>query len=230
MLVTGGSEGDDDLYLRSAELYDSEADGGKGVWAMAGPLEVGRARHKAMLLPSGTVLIVAGNDGGDRGGWIGGIELYDPATNMGKGTSLVIGQTYLGLQPTAILLPDGDVLIVGTETYERNCSHNAVVLSTDQKTVEVAAANDLINLCEPTATLLPNGSVLLVGVSAHGFFESYEEVVSALLFDPTKWPGDLEGAWMKMDLPQAARNKYHSATLLPNGTVLIAGSKWGRVL
>ncbi len=68
-----------------------------------------------------------------------------------------------------------------------------------------------------TATLLPNGKVLVAG----GMFDVPSEnsktiLASAELFDPAT------GLWSPTD-PLSAPRYNHTATLLPNGKVLVAG-------
>jgi hypothetical protein len=71
-----------------------------------------------------------------------------------------------------------------------------------------------------TATLLPNGKVLIAGGSySHptGLIDAYFDVLaSAELYDPTTGRFTPAG---KMTM----HRQYHTATLLPNGKVLIVG-------
>ena len=66
-----------------------------------------------------------------------------------------------------------------------------------------------------TATLLPNGKVLIAGGYSYGPGQS-SAWASAELYDPAS------GTFTTTDAMTAARSR-HTATLLPNGKVLIAG-------
>ena len=71
----------------------------------------------------------------------------------------------------------------------------------------------------PTATLLPDGRVLFVGGTDSG--NSFRNALaSAEIYDPAtgRWSG---AASMHTD------RQYHTATLLPDGTVLVAGGMGG---
>jgi hypothetical protein len=67
---------------------------------------------------------------------------------------------------------------------------------------------------EQTATLLPNGKVLLVGGINLG--EAYPTLGGAALYDPAA------EAWRATGAPNTPRAE-HTATLLPNGKVLVHG-------
>jgi hypothetical protein len=72
-----------------------------------------------------------------------------------------------------------------------------------------------------TATLLPNGQVLVAGGGANCDF--CDPLASAELYDP------VSGTWTVTGSLANAR-KEHTATLLPNGKVLVAGGYNGNVL
>lgn len=74
VLVTGGSdERDNRGAYRSAEIFDSHADGGTGRFARTGDLRLARYKHAgtSVLLPDGSVLVAGGAAQPER---------YDPRT------------------------------------------------------------------------------------------------------------------------------------------------------
>src|SRR5689334_14255986 len=66
-----------------------------------------------------------------------------------------------------------------------------------------------------TATLLPNGKVLVAGGSTNYGFGYYNTAITEL-FDPAT------GLWTATS-PMARARQLHTATLLPDGKVLVAG-------
>ena len=118
---------------------------------------------------------------------------------------------------TATLLPNGKVLVVGgtnfggylasAELYDP-AANGGVGAWTPTGSLTTARASH-------TATLLPNGKVLVAGGQTGGV-----ALASAELYDPAANSG--AGAWTPTGSLATAR-KYHTATLLPNGKVLVVG-------
>ncbi|HZH15680.1 MAG TPA: kelch repeat-containing protein [Archangium sp.] len=106
VLVVGGSH-----TSEAAELYDPET----GTWSLTGVLRFARYGHTATLLPSGQVLVVGGTP------WVGTAtvevraDLYDPDTGV---WTAMRDTGSLRVRHRAVLLPSGQVLVVGT-AYER---------------------------------------------------------------------------------------------------------------
>jgi hypothetical protein len=114
---------------------------------------------------------------------------------------------------TATVLPNGKVLVVGGYNYPPGALASAELYDSATRTWSttgsMAVARDL-----HTATLLPNGKVLVAG----GYSENpmFVSLASAELYDPAT------GAWSTTASMAVAR-RNHTATLLPNGKVLVAG-------
>jgi N-acetylneuraminic acid mutarotase len=122
---------------------------------------------------------------------------------------------------TATLLADGRVLVTGGVTYTKDCLFNGVhaslasVETFDPATaVWSAQAPMSTERYHHSATRLPNGKVLVAG----GYVGACNPVAlgTVELFDP------VTNTW-SAGPPMAAPRGYHSATLLVNGKVLIAG-------
>jgi len=207
VLIAGGHGGQDGPR-HSAELYDPAS----GTWSVTGRLlntgGAGRIMHTATLLQNGKVLVVGGIDGDDFEVSFSSAELYNPDT----GTWSVAGSlsTTRALH-TATLLQNGKVLVVGGST----ASDSAELY--DPATDTWSHAGTLSRRSSHTATLLPNGQVLIAGGANSGNgVGGLTSLNSAELYDPST------GTWSNTAHLNTARYG-HTATLLQNGKVLVAG-------
>jgi deoxycytidylate deaminase len=203
VLVAGGLESGFNPSA-SAELYDPAS----GTWTATASLNTARYAHTATLLPNGKVLVA----GGYNGSFLTSAELYDPASGTWTTTGSLNSARDLH---TATLLPNGKVLVAGgyngsfltgAELFDPAGGTNGTWTTTGS----LNSARDL-----HTATLLPNGMVLVAG----GLDSSGGSSASAELFDPA---GGTNGTWTATASLNTAREQ-HTATLLPNGKVLVAG-------
>jgi len=161
-----------------------------------GSMITARAWHTATLLPSGKVLI----DGGDTNT----AELYDPAT----GTFSSTGVTPFADVETTTVLANGKVLSTIGDLGDFD---NQAALYDPLNGTFTPTAKMTVSRGYTTATLLPAGSVLIYGrdeMHDGGSAEVYDPVTAT--FNPANglFPESEEG---------------HTATLLPDGTVLLAG-------
>ena len=108
VLIAGGVAASG-LHLDSAELYDPVTN---NFSTIPSPMTATRAGHTATLLPGGKVLIAGGGD--SNGSSVAAAELYDPAAMAPAAIFTATGAlvTPRG-SPTAVLLPTGQVLVVG---------------------------------------------------------------------------------------------------------------------
>jgi Galactose oxidase, central domain len=249
VLIAGGhhygiTSGFESTLLSSAELYDPLT----GTFSPTGDMIEAQMSHRATLLSNGKVLIYGGYGRG-----ISSAELYDPAVGMFSkvdiasafseaaplfdGTILIVGDFYrssailydpitntaesLGslARPshlsghTATLLPTGKVLIAGgdgSDTYDELPLAHAELYDPDTRTFQTTSS-----LVFPTeyhrAVPLPGGAVLITG--------GFGCLRCAELFDPYTETFRLTGGRGSLSDDRFG----HTATLLADGRVLIAG-------
>ncbi len=206
VLVTGGYTlvGDTKNCLNTAELFDPT----KSLWTVTNALNVSRENHTATLLPNGKVLVAGGDN--TTNGRLASAELYDPLVGAWTLTgSMNAGRT----NHTATLLPGGKVLVTDGSAL---ASTNIAAELYDPVTGAWSITGPMsVNRANHTATLLPNGNVLVTGgynlnTAATGSVASAEIYLAA------------SGKWTNAGVMSVNRAQ-HTATLLPNGKVLITG-------
>jgi hypothetical protein len=170
-----------------------------------GSLNVARNTHTATLLKDGKVLVAGGLTSSLS--FIPSTELYDPASGIWSTTgSMSVGRAF----HTATLMNNGKVLVAGggsdiTELY-------------DPTTGIWSTTGSMSGLrYHHTATLLDNGKVLVAGGQSTPDF-SATPFASAELYDP------ITGIWSTTGSMSVGRAD-HTATLLNNGKVLVAGGQ-----
>ncbi|MEO8035872.1 MAG: kelch repeat-containing protein, partial [Acidobacteriota bacterium] len=176
-------------------------------FSTTGSMGIARNFHTATLLPNGKVLIA----GGDNGFATNSAELYDPATGIFTATgSMMTARVY----HSATLLPNGNVLVAGGyDPTLRTTFASAEVYN--PATGTFSPAGNLTGARSfQTATLLKSGKVLLAGGS-----DDVGTLPSAELYDPAVGVGGTFTATASL----ATARYTHTATLLPDGKVLIAG-------
>jgi hypothetical protein len=184
---------------------------GAGQMIVGPQMTTPRARHTATLLSTGKVLIIGGNNasGGANAANLSTAEIYDPAANSFSVTGSMSIPRYWH---TANLLANGEVLVLGGFTDNGAAASSAEVY--DPATGLFSSTGSMIDpvrgIC--TSTTLQNGKVLVVGgIDANGNITA-----SAELFDSSTGTFSATGS---MGIPREG----HTATLLNNGKVLIAG-------
>ena len=191
-------------YLGSAELYDPSAGG----FTVTGSMTATRMNHTATLLPNGKVLIAGGT--GNGGQYFASAELYDPST--GKFTAIA-SMTAARSSHTATLLPNGKVLIAAG--YSDGSYLSSAELYDPDVGKFTASGSMAVARSHHTATLLPNGKVLVVG-GEHAAGGYIQALAGAELYDPAAGTFAATGS---MTVPR----DFHTATILLDGKVLIAG-------
>jgi hypothetical protein len=184
-----------------------------GTWTITGGMTTARALHTLTLLNNGLVLASAG-EGTDYFP-VSTAELYNPALGRWAGTGSLNTDRY---GHTANLLANGKVLVAGGIQSFGAFGNTASTELYNPVTGTWATNNPMTtSRYGHTATLLGNGTVLAAGGQAHDS-NGYSTLASAELYNPTN------GTWTTTGLMSNAR-LFHTATLLTNGWVLVAGGE-----
>jgi hypothetical protein len=202
VLVTGGTSAGG-LAKAAAEAWSPATE----TWAAVATMSSARASHEATLLNNGKVLVT--------GGWINGVviettEVYDPQTNVWAPAAPMAQARFLH---TATRLQDGKVLVAGGLAGDTLKSAELY----DPATNTWAPLPPMLrSRFWHTATLLLDGRVLVWGAPGTEEFPTLNSPFE--IFDPaTK-------TWYSPEFSEPTRQR-HTATLLPNGNVLIAGGE-----
>ena len=205
--------------LATAELYDP----GTKTSTETGAMIVPRGLHSATKLPDGTVLMVGGLSTPQPPAFVDVAEIYSP-TGPGEFSSTRTGLHTPRANHTATLLKGqstGWVLIAGGNTPG---NVNAPVELYEPRITGFGIIGPLnVGRSGHAATLLPDGKVLITGGVD---LVDRNPLASAELFDPDSWAITLVSG----NLPcpgspgcMTVARSVHTATLQPDGTVLLAG-------
>jgi len=193
VLIAGGT--------KTAELYDPVT----GVFTETGNMSVEPDFGRAILLRNGKVLITGGAP----------FELFDPVTN----TFSVVDTQPNGVDGgSAVLLKDGRVLISGGLAADGRLRHEAYFY--DPVTGQFTLAGNLLTAREGhSATLLADGTVLIAGGIDTPPPDDYTDgngTNTTEIFDPAT-------DTFTVGTPLKTAGRHSSATLLPDGSVLLIG-------
>jgi N-acetylneuraminic acid mutarotase len=247
-----------DGWLSSAEIYDPAT----GQWSITQPVFAHGVAHTATLLEDGRVLVMGGASQSGSAGPDDRVEIFDPKTNHWQKAAL---HENTEASHTATLLRDGRVLIAGgnadpaiydpaNDTWlpagklavERYFAR--AILLQDARVLLIGGALapgadrvlNSVELYDPasdtwqqaasmaqarwdhTATLLPDGRVLVTGGAQVWDWTSWDQpgviLSSVEIYDP------VNDTWSAGPQLQQAR-VGHTATLLPDGRVFVAGGR-----
>jgi hypothetical protein len=219
ILVAGGANRASDHHciggISSAELYDPVSFSS----ATTGSLNKPRFDHAAVLLQSGKVLVSGGF--GDTSDCMdvgvdpeSSAELYDPATGSFTRTG---GMAFSRGGHTATLLANGNVLVAGGGSQPRGGTALPNAELYDPNTGSFTPTGNMaVARFMHTATLLKNGKVLVAGGLLAG--SSANPTASTEIYDPETGNFTATGS-------MARPRESHTATLLADGRVLIAGGR-----
>jgi hypothetical protein len=203
--------------LAEAQIYNPATNS----WTATGSMSTGRYYATATLLGNGTVLVVGGDNivpnmmSGMGSSPLTSAEIYNPATGSWQSA----GNTATGhVWATASLLPSGQVLVAGG-SLEGCCGGvTGADLYTPSTGTWQAAANMNVAREDAAAVVLPNGTVLMTG--------GYNGITATAWLASTEIYQPSTNTWTVGPSMNAER-AYQTATLLPDGQVLVAGGSNG---
>ena len=216
VLVEGGFN--NTVRVKTAEIYDPAT----GTWSITASMKQPREAQSAILLNDGTVLVSGGNmdrspcTADDCVTTLATSEIYNPSTGQWKTVGeMTIPRSFF----TTTLLANGKVLATGgrIHTGPDYFDYKAIAWADlyDPTTRKWSATGPMtISREDHSASLLPSGQVLVTGGSTVDF--NGVTVASAELYNPTT------GRWTATGSMLQSRER-HTATVLQNGQVLIAG-------
>lgn len=210
VLVVGGMDfrAPDPFSFPSAELWDPACQ----CFRPAGELIQGRQSHTATALADGRVVVTGGRvhmrESESGGGDLASVEIWDPASRTFRSAR---SMTEARSNHTATLLDSGDVLIIGGSGAELWDPANGTF----------SAAGALIDpRVAHTSTLLPDGRVLVIGGITPDGVGHRSHAPTAELWNPRTLAFEPAGV-------SANARKQHTATVLPDGRVLVVGGLGG---
>jgi hypothetical protein len=194
--------------LASAELYNPSA----GTWQATGSLNVSRYGAAPVLLSGGEALVAGGNNIANGGTYtqLASTELYNPSQgNWVLAPSLNFNTP----TPTATLLGNSDVLVVGGPGEFSDPSVRTWTNTGSYPRVALVGGGH-------AATLLGTGKVVVTGTRCNYSGCSHVATPGCFLYDFSSNSWSITGS-----MNHARVN--HTATLLPNGKVLVVGGQAG---
>lgn len=205
VLITGGLNTSSNT-VNTAEIYDPPT----GTFTPTGNMNSVRNSHTATLLPNGKVLIAGGSTYSPT---LGTAEIYDPTVGI---FTPIGNMSDKRVFHTATLLPNGKVLIVGG--YNDSIYTTTAELYDPATGIFTSAGHMNSIRTDHTTTLIPSGKVLITGGNTAGYGAG--TLNTAEIYDPATGTFTLTG-----NLAYARTS--HTATLLSNGKVLVAGGAEG---
>lgn len=174
-------------------------------WQKAAYHEHTEACQTATRLEDGRVLIAGG---------LADPTIYDPATNTWKSAGKLNTPRS---QAQAVLLQSGRVLLIGGLSFDGEPTNSVEIYDVDSNTWQETAPLDQARY-NHTATLLPDGRVLVLG--GWGTYNGYE----SSLLDTAEIYDEKTAIWSTA-APLNTGRANHTATLLPEGQILVTGGQ-----
>ena len=171
------------------------------------------SQHVAISLPNGNVFVAGGYSA--PGVVTANAEIYVSTANAWMPTApmpTIAGVPYARAIAASVLLQDGTIMVCGG-TNQTGLLGSVLIYNpaTNAWTLNVESGPALQG---HTATLLADGRVLVAGGD-----DGSADLKSSFIYDPTQ----IDGHRWSSTYPLNFQRVNHSATLLPNGSVLVSG-------
>jgi len=214
VLVAGGAGN-----YNSCEIFDPAS----GTWALTGSQHSNRAQFAVTLLSNGKVLTAGGVNWSVSPYYSKSCEIFTPNANPANGTWANTGDLNVAryMFPVA-LMPDGIVLAAGGSnmTGWLNTAEYFDPLENSGEGAWISTGSLTQARMRHTATCLKNGRVLVAGGQGQATTGEAIPLTSAELFNPASESWDAAP-------PLTTARMDHTATLLADGKVLVAGGDDG---
>ncbi len=208
VFISGGYNGSS--FLSSAELFKPRINQFQYTESV---MEEARANHAATLLADGRVLVTGGCNNAVSAiikcdNYLSSAEIYDPDSDTFTSTGMMLTPR---ASHTAMLLPDGRVLIAGGSDGT-NILATAEIYDPNTETFSAAGSMAFARTYH-TASTLPDGRILIAGGQSDQHHDSLE------VFDPST--GIFAVLASTLSVPRA----MHSAVALKDGRILFVGGE-----
>ena len=183
---------------------------GDGTWARLPAMPRALWGSGEAVLASGRALVIGGLSGPSSTSALKTVEVFDPKSNSWAAAAPMLqARAY----PATVVLADGSVLVVGG-------SRDGLPLNSAERYFPdtgtwVSAGAMSAPRTQTRATLLLDGRVLVSGGGSEGS-PGFRSTKTAEIFNPAT------GTWTPT-APMSTARAFHTATLLPDGEVLVAG-------
>jgi hypothetical protein len=221
VLIAGGStnlltaNGGPGTPVSSAEIFNPT---GQTFTATVSPMSIFRAAATATLLPNGEVLIAGGSlaAGGNAGN---SADLYNPNTGEFAPTgTMSVAREFAA----AVLLPSGKVLVTGgTNNSAAPATSSAEFYNPGTGGFTATTNSMTAPRVFQTATVLPNGNVLIAGGAASP--DPLTGLPNNVILSTAELYAPAAGTFTATGNMMTTGRAIMTATLLPNGLVLVAG-------
>jgi hypothetical protein len=216
VLVVGGHIASTPFETATCELYDPAT----GSWSATGSLLQPRNEHHATLLADGLVLVAGGFN--QTAGLIAPSELYDPVTGTWSNSGALTQPRDSNIQ---VRLADGRVLVAGGVKkfgFERHPPKITGSTEIYDPVTGIWSRTGALNTprIDFTANLLNDGRAFAAGGWDIGATGGAPQIYSSIEeYTP------VTGKWRTLSRALAAARFAHSATNLPDGSLIIAGGQ-----
>jgi N-acetylneuraminic acid mutarotase len=183
---------------------------GNGTWTAVDPLPKALWGPTSVTLPDGRFMVIGGSTGASSLNALSTVYVFDPASGKwSRATGLLQPRAYA----VSAVLGDGSVLVAGG-------SHNGQPIDTAERYfpssgVWIAAGRLNLPRTHATLTLLRDGRAFIAGGGIEGG-PTYYSSASTEIYNPKT------NDWT-IAAPMAVARALHTATMLSDGEVLIAG-------